>query len=78
MRLLISLCCKWWLTIPRHPHLQERTILQFGKVADDVFTMDYSYPMTALQVRLATLLIKGSVPQGPWSTPEQPANPDPT
>ncbi|EFN51468.1 hypothetical protein CHLNCDRAFT_28000, partial [Chlorella variabilis] len=27
----------------------ERTILQFGKVADDVFTMDYSYPMTALQ-----------------------------
>jgi hypothetical protein len=32
------------------PCLQERTILQFGKVADDVFTMDFSYPMTALQV----------------------------
>ena len=29
---------------------QERTILQFGKVAKDAFTMDFSYPMTALQV----------------------------
>ncbi|PSC74109.1 king tubby [Micractinium conductrix] len=27
----------------------DRTILQFGKVAGDAFTMDYSYPMTALQ-----------------------------
>jgi hypothetical protein len=38
---------------PSHPNLygrvQERTILQFGKVAGDAFTMDYSYPMTALQ-----------------------------
>lgn len=31
--------------------LQERTILQFGKVGADAFTMDYAYPMTALQVR---------------------------
>eukprot|EP00887_Chlorella_sp_A99_P002521 scaffold6.g2521.t1 len=30
----------------------ERTVLQFGKVSDEVFTMDYSYPMTALQARL--------------------------
>ena len=30
--------------------MQERTILQFGKTADDVFTMDFGYPMTALQV----------------------------
>lgn len=30
--------------------VQERTILQFGKVAKDAFTMDFSYPMTALQV----------------------------
>ena len=29
--------------------LQERIILQFGKVGPDVFTMDYAYPMTALQ-----------------------------
>lgn len=34
---------------PSFPHPQERTILQFGKVASDTFTMDYSYPMTALQ-----------------------------
>ncbi|KAL4439006.1 hypothetical protein ABPG77_006943 [Micractinium sp. CCAP 211/92] len=27
----------------------DRTILQFGKVASDAFTMDYCYPMTALQ-----------------------------
>ncbi|KAL4452633.1 hypothetical protein ABPG75_008295 [Micractinium tetrahymenae] len=27
----------------------DRTILQFGKVAGDAFTMDYCYPMTALQ-----------------------------
>ncbi|GAB4820012.1 hypothetical protein N2152v2_007058 [Parachlorella kessleri] len=27
----------------------ERIILQFGKVGPDVFTMDYAYPMTALQ-----------------------------
>lgn len=29
--------------------LQERVILQFGKVGDDLFTMDYAYPMTAMQ-----------------------------
>ena len=34
--------------------MQERTILQFGKVAKDAFTLDYCYPMTALQVGGAT------------------------
>lgn len=29
--------------------MQERVILQFGKVGEDAFTMDYAYPMTALQ-----------------------------
>jgi hypothetical protein len=29
-------------------------IMQFGRVADDVFTMDYRYPMCALQVSICT------------------------
>ena len=28
-----------------------RIVLQFGKCSDDMFTMDYSYPLCALQVR---------------------------
>ena len=27
----------------------EATLLQFGKVGKDAFTMDYAYPMSALQ-----------------------------
>lgn len=30
---------------------QERTIIQFGRVGEDSFTMDFAYPMTALQAR---------------------------
>ncbi|KAI7844912.1 hypothetical protein COHA_001560 [Chlorella ohadii] len=33
----------------------ERTILQFGKVAKDAFTLDYCYPMTALQAFFISL-----------------------
>lgn len=29
--------------------LVDYIIMQFGRVAEDVFTMDYSYPMCALQ-----------------------------
>jgi hypothetical protein len=32
-------------------------IMQFGRVADDVFTMDYRYPMCALQVSIFTSTI---------------------
>jgi tubby and related proteins len=28
---------------------QERVILQFGKIGKDIFTMDYSYPLSAFQ-----------------------------
>ena len=28
---------------------REDVLLQFGKVGKDVFTMDYAYPMSALQ-----------------------------
>ena len=34
---------------PPPPPPQERTILQFGKVGGDAFTMDYAYPLTPLQ-----------------------------
>lgn len=29
---------------------QDKIVLQFGKCSDDTFTMDYSYPLCALQV----------------------------
>ena len=29
---------------------ENRIVLQFGKCSDDMFTMDYSYPLCALQV----------------------------
>jgi hypothetical protein len=31
------------------PAEQERVILQFGKIGKDIFTMDYSYPLSAFQ-----------------------------
>ena len=31
------------------PYLVDYIIMQFGRVAEDVFTMDYNYPMCALQ-----------------------------
>lgn len=31
------------------PEEQERVILQFGKIGKDIFTMDYSYPLSAFQ-----------------------------
>jgi len=31
------------------PEEQERVILQFGKIGTDIFTMDYSYPLSAFQ-----------------------------
>ena len=30
-------------------YLVDYIIMQFGRVAEDVFTMDYNYPMCALQ-----------------------------
>ena len=34
-----------------HPHLvpADYIVMQFGRVAEDVFTMDYNYPLCALQ-----------------------------
>ena len=34
--------------------MQERVILQFGRVGKHAFTMDYAYPLTGLQARPAT------------------------
>ena len=34
-----------------HDNDLDYIIMQFGRVAEDVFTMDYRYPMCALQVR---------------------------
>lgn len=31
---------------------ENRIVLQFGKCSDDMFTMDYSYPLCALQVNM--------------------------
>ncbi|MBA0734928.1 hypothetical protein Gogos_018816 [Gossypium gossypioides] len=31
------------------PEEQEKVILQFGKIGKDIFTMDYGYPLSALQ-----------------------------
>jgi hypothetical protein len=48
--------------IPYMQHKDERvdttcvTVWQFGKCSDDTFTMDYSYPLCALQVRKRDLL----------------------
>ena len=40
----------YWHPLP-HPHLPpvDYIVMQFGRVAEDVFTMDYRYPMCALQ-----------------------------
>ena len=32
-----------------HPQSQEYIVMQFGRVSDDVFTLDYRYPMCAVQ-----------------------------
>jgi hypothetical protein len=29
--------------------LAEYIVMQFGRVAEDIFTMDYNYPMSAVQ-----------------------------
>ena len=31
------------------PPLAEYIVMQFGRVAEDIFTMDYNYPMSAVQ-----------------------------
>lgn len=30
-------------------HAADYIVMQFGRVAEDIFTMDYNYPMCALQ-----------------------------
>lgn len=42
--------------------LQERTIIQFGRVGEDSFTMDFAYPMTALQARQTVVTARGTAP----------------
>jgi hypothetical protein len=32
-----------------HPQNQDYIVMQFGRVADDVFTLDYRYPLCAVQ-----------------------------
>ncbi|KAK1793714.1 hypothetical protein P4O66_001450 [Electrophorus voltai] len=38
-----------------HPDNEDYIVMQFGKVAEDVFSMDYSFPMCALQAFAITL-----------------------
>ncbi|MBN3315513.1 TUB protein, partial [Atractosteus spatula] len=38
-----------------HPDNEEYIVMQFGRVADDVFSMDYSFPLCALQAFAITL-----------------------
>uniref|UniRef100_A0A8B9JI33 Si:dkey-220f10.4 n=2 Tax=Astyanax mexicanus TaxID=7994 RepID=A0A8B9JI33_ASTMX len=38
-----------------HPDNEEYIVMQFGRVAEDVFSMDYSFPMCALQAFAITL-----------------------
>ncbi|XP_050922085.1 tubby-related protein 3 [Lates calcarifer] len=38
-----------------HPDNDEYIVMQFGRVAEDVFSMDYSFPMCALQAFAITL-----------------------
>ncbi|XP_064415629.1 tubby protein homolog [Latimeria chalumnae] len=38
-----------------HPNDPEYIVMQFGRVADDVFTMDYKYPLCTLQAFAITL-----------------------
>ncbi len=40
-----------------HDNDLDYIIMQFGRVAEDVFTMDYRYPMCALQVRKKTISV---------------------
>lgn len=37
------------LLSPSPPAAADYIVMQFGRVAEDVFTMDYNYPMCALQ-----------------------------
>ncbi|XP_033840465.1 tubby protein homolog [Periophthalmus magnuspinnatus] len=38
-----------------HPDNEDYIVMQFGRVAEDVFSMDYSYPLCALQAFAITL-----------------------
>uniref|UniRef100_A0A8C6UEW0 Si:dkey-220f10.4 n=1 Tax=Neogobius melanostomus TaxID=47308 RepID=A0A8C6UEW0_9GOBI len=38
-----------------HPDNEDYIVMQFGRVAEDVFSMDYSYPVCALQAFAVTL-----------------------
>ncbi|AWP17526.1 putative tubby protein-like [Scophthalmus maximus] len=38
-----------------HPDNEDYIVMQFGRVAEDVFSMDYSFPMSALQAFAITL-----------------------
>ncbi|KAK5881056.1 hypothetical protein CesoFtcFv8_021906 [Champsocephalus esox] len=38
-----------------HPENEDYIVMQFGRVAEDVFSMDYSFPMCALQAFAITL-----------------------
>ncbi|AET03929.1 tubby-F-box-like protein [Medicago truncatula] len=44
------------------PEEQERVILQFGKIGTDIFTMDYSYPLSAFQAFAICLASAFSAP----------------
>ncbi|PIN14970.1 hypothetical protein CDL12_12395 [Handroanthus impetiginosus] len=48
--------------IPAAEH--EKIILQFGKIAEDIFTMDYRYPLSALQAFAICLSSFDSKPNG--------------
>ncbi|GAB2224867.1 hypothetical protein Droror1_Dr00005645 [Drosera rotundifolia] len=41
---------------------QEKVILQFGKIAKDVFTMDYRYPLSAFQAFAISLSSFDTIP----------------
>lgn len=55
-----SLFLVTWVCVLPHPHhpysaslsrlaTADYIVMQFGRVAEDVFTMDYNYPLCALQ-----------------------------
>lgn len=44
------LCALLLMSIP-----EDYIVMQFGRVAEDVFSMDYTYPMCALQAFAITL-----------------------
>lgn len=45
---------------------QERVILQFGKIGRDIFTMDYSYPISAFQAFAICLSSFDTKPACEW------------